>query len=465
MAVVGRVGKARDAGRSGGRVAVVGGGIAGLSAAWRLRDRVEVTVFEPGPVGGKLQTSELDGMTIDRGPDAFLTRTPEATGLLRELDLADTAISPAAGQTRLWRGGRLIPLPPGLVLGVPRELGPLCRTSALSVRAKLRAGLDLVLPATPMAEDLSVGDMVARRFGQAVADHLVEPLVGSIHAAGLSEISATAVTPQLVAVARKHRSLLLGLRSLPQPRPAPGGSPAPIFTAPAGGSAELVTLLVQRLSTSGVAWQSRAVGSVRPLGAGVEVDGERFDAVVLATPAATSARLLGPFAPLGLSSIEATTVVLVSIVYPDDDRLPRGVNGILADRQDRRLMTACSFFTNKWPSRARPGRAVVRLSTGWSGDQRAMDLEDAALVDRLNGELEQALGTSLSPGAYQVNRWPAAFPLYRPGHLTMVQRMEEELAATTPLIRLAGASYRGSGVPACIGSGQRAADEVAALLA
>lgn len=438
------------------RVAVVGGGIAGLAAAWELRDRAEVTIFEPDRIGGRLQTGTLAGQPTDLGADAFLTRVPDAVALCEELGLAGELIAPAPGRTLLWWRQRLRPLPDGLVLGVPRRLGPLWRSGLLSPLGVARAGLDLVLPRRPLPEDMSVWDLVAARFGPQVASRLVDPLLGSIHAGPTDDLSAAATAPQLLAAARRSRSLLLGLRA--------SGAPAtgqPLFLTPAGGIEVLVDRLAAALRAAGVTVSGARIDAVHPGRGRVDLDpvGERFDAVVLAVPAAAAARLLGPSAPAGLAAVTATSVTLVSMAWsPADLPVPDGVNGVLVSRDEGRLMTACSFASHKWPQRPTPGRVVVRVSTGWSGDDRPDRLSDEELVERLSVELAEAVGGSVRarPGEWQVNRWPGSFPRYRPGHLERVTAMEDELAAAAPAVALAGSSYRGAGIPACIASGRRA---------
>jgi protoporphyrinogen/coproporphyrinogen III oxidase len=438
------------------RVAVVGGGIAGLAAAWELRDRAEVTVFEPDQLGGRLRTAPFAGQPTDLGADAFLTRVPDAVALCEELGLTGQLIAPAPGRTLLWWRHRLRPLPDGLVLGVPRRLGPLVRSGLLSPLGVARAGLDLVLPRQDWPGDVAVWDLVAARFGREVASRLVDPLLGSIHAARTEDLSAAATAPQLLAAARKSRSLLLGLRA--------GGAAAtgqPLFLTPQGGIGVLVDRLAGALLAAGVTVVGARIDGVRPTRGSVALAplDAPFDAVVLAVPAATAARLLGHVAPRGLSAVAATSVTLVSMAWaPADLPAPDGVNGVLVSREEGRLMTACSFASHKWPQRPTPGRVVVRVSTGWSGDDRSDHLGDEDLVDRLSAEVAEAVGARAGarPLEWRVNRWPESFPQYGPGHLDRMAAVEDELASSAPNVVLAGSSYRGAGIPACIGSGRRA---------
>lgn len=440
------------------RVAVVGAGIAGLAAAWHLSDRAEVSIFDPAGPGGKLVTPPFGSGAIDAGPDAFLVRVPEALDLCREMGIDDTLVHPDPGRTLLWTDAGPRPLPEGLVLGAPTRLGPVLRSRLLTVGGIARAAMDLAKPRSRFDEDLSTRDLIRTRFGDEVADRLVDPLVGAIHAGTTARLSAEATVPQLLAVARRHRSLLLGLRSVASPSPK-----APIFATPAAGLQSLVAALVHRLDERGITWQPQQVSGVRRHPSGVAVGDELFDGVVLAVMAPTAAGLLGADAPPGLGHIRFASVALVTMSFPDADLAAvSGVNGLLVPRSRGSLMTACSFGSNKWPQWRTPGTGIVRISTGHDQDRRAFDLDDATLVDRLVSELGEALGRPASPVRARVTRWPSSFPQYDVGHVRWVDAIDAHLGRALPLVALAGCSYRGAGIPACIASGRRAADRLLA---
>lgn len=440
---------------------MVGGGISGLAAAWHLRDRAEVTVFEPGRFGGCISTTSLDGVTVEEGPDAFLTRVPEAVELCRELGIDAGLVAPATGRAALWWRGRLRPLPEGLVLGVPNRLAPVALSGILSPAGAVRAAMDLLLPATPPTKNDTVRDLVRRRFGTQVADRLVDPLVGGIHAGWTGELGAAETVPQLVEAARRSRSLLLGLRSTAAPAPL-GASP--VFLAPRDGLSSLVDALVQGLAGSAVSFVRSGVESVRDDGKSVKLEPhtESFDAAVVATPARVAARLLGGTAAGMLEAIPTASVALVSAVV-ESPEIPADLSGFLVPRGQGRALTACSFSSNKWPDRlASSGKrpAVVRLSAGRHGDAVALDMDDGRLVARLVDELGQALGRPVVAGEARVSRWPGSFPQYLAGHASLVTAIEAALRVEHPGVALAGASYRGSGIPACIASGRAAAEVV-----
>jgi oxygen-dependent protoporphyrinogen oxidase len=296
------------------RLAVVGGGIAGLAAAWEARHRAAVTVFEPGPIGGKLRTAPFEGRLVDCSADAFLTRVPDALALAREVGLGDDLVAPAAGQALVWRAGAAHRLPADLVLGAPKRLAPLVGSGLLGPLGVARAGLDLILPATEWPDDVSVHELIRRRFGDQVASRLVDPLIGSIHAGRTDELSAAATAPQLLAAARRARSLMLALRHPPASGQA--GEGGPVFLAPRRGMQAIADRLAQRLGEAEVTFVDAAVTSLRALPSGqvgLEASGAgaAFDGVVVATPAATAAGLLGDSSPPDLAAITTAYVALV----------------------------------------------------------------------------------------------------------------------------------------------------------
>lgn len=440
-------------------VAVVGGGISGLAAAWELRDRAELTVFEPERLGGRILTEPFEGRPVDCGPDAFLTRAPGATELCAQLGI-DDLVAPAAGYALIWWRGRLEPIPEGTVLGAPTRIRPLLRSRLVSPLGVLRAAADLVLPARVPTGDVSVRQLLAGRYGTEVADRLVDPLIGSIHAGRSDQLSAEATVPQLFTAAARSRSLIRALAPTAVRSSATAGEgTAPIFLAPRSGMQQLVDVLAARLRDGGVKFEAERVDSLRGLGGeGVELAGRRFDACVLAVGAGEAARMMGPAAPPSLGSVPTASVAVVTMGYPRLE-LPDGVSGLLVPRQEGHLMTACSFASQKWPHWSGPDRTLMRISAGRFGDDRIDRMDDEALAGQLAGELARALGNpaAASPEHWRVNRWPGAFPQYVVGHVRLVEKVEEYLRREMPQVALCGSSYRGVGIPACIAAARAAA--------
>jgi len=466
---------------SSGPVVVVGGGIAGLSAAWEAVQREpgrQVVVLEAGDrLGGKILTTDVAGRPVDAGPDAFLARVPWALDLCRELGLDGELVSPSAGTA--WvatpRGPRRVP--EGLVLGVPARVGPMVRSGVLSPRGLLRAGLEPLLPRRPAPTGTgdSVGRTVRRRFGREVHELLVDPLVGSINAGDTDELSLTASVPQLADAAGRSRSLLLGLRA--QQRAATGaagnGRPAPVFLTHPRGLGHVVEVLVGRLRDAGVDLRpSCGAAALRPTPGGgwvVDTPGgpQPADAVVLAVPAPAAAGLLVPVsfeAAAALRAIPYASVAIVTLALPEGAlRRPLEGSGLLVPkhRGPSRAVTAVSFGSTKWAHWARPGEVLLRVSVGRTGEEAVVELDDPDLLAAVRHDLEELLGLDGEAQAVRISRWPSSFPQYLPGHLARVAAVERALAADAPGVAVAGAAYRGLGIPACIRQGREAA---AALL-
>lgn len=450
-------------------VVVVGGGITGLTAAWRVqqaRPDARLHVLEASDRwGGKIRAAEVGGVTVDVGPDSFLARVPWARQLCLDLGLADELVAPATGRAYIWVRGRLRPLPDGLVLGVPAGIAPLLRSGLLSPLGIARAGLDVLLPRRSRADDPSVADVVGGRLGREVVERLVEPLLGGIHAGRADRLSLRSVAPQIADVADRHRSLILGLRA--QRRSAPPPSADPVFLSLTGGLHRLPEHLRARLADGGATLTTgTTVERLESLaGGGWRVScstGQPIhaDAVVVAVPAHAATRLLAEVVPTaadGLRPVHHASVAVVTLSYPAGalDRKPDG-SGFLVPRVEGRLMTACTFLDAKWPALVLPGRVLVRCSAGRLGDDRALQLDDDELATRLHGELTEAVGASARPLDVHVARWTDGFPQYEPGHAARVARIEAAVA-TRPGLVLAGAPYRGLGIAACVRDGNDAA--------
>ena len=463
------------------RVVIVGGGITGLTAAYRLAQRssgTHITLVEADDrLGGKIRSTTFAGIEgIDEGADAFLTRVPYAIALAKDLGLEDELTSPASGKAFVWWNG-LHPIPEGLMLGVPTDLAKLARTKLLTWPGKLRAALEPALPATGVGAD-SVGRLIRKRFGRQVHERLVDPLVGSIYAADTDHFSLTGV-PQIFDLASKHRSLLLGARRIRAAAPPATG---PVFATPRAGMGALTDALTIALVQHSVEVRTgttvtgieRATGGWR-----VHVSGTTgptsidADAVLLATPARTTAPLLTdicPAAATALARFQHAGVVMVTVAIPAADwpEALSGYSGYLVPKPVQRWVTAVSFGSSKWshwhPVDEDGGHQVLlRVSLGRDGHDLTDQPADALLEAALR-EVGEHLGITLHPVAQRVTKWPMAFPQYRPGHADRVATVERDLAAEAPGVLVAGASYRGIGIPACVQQGEVAAETLAEIL-
>jgi oxygen-dependent protoporphyrinogen oxidase len=448
-----------------GRVLVVGGGIAGLSAAVDLVDDASLTVelWEASDrLGGKIASSRFAGLDhIDEGADAFLTRIPHAVEFADRLGVTDLT-APTAATAAVWHNG-LHTIPNGVLLGIPASILPFITTGLLSWTGKLRAALEPFLP--PTDPDDSIGRLVRARFGDQVHERLVDALVGSIYATDTDRSSLAAV-PQLAALAATHRSLLLGARAARRSIATAAG--APIFGAPRAGMASLVDAAGRYIADrGGTVTTSRSVISIEPGLSGWSVDGEAFDAVILATPGQAAAPLLTHVAPPAariLGGFEHADIVMVRLGIPAPtwpDRL-RNTSGYLVPKPDQRYVTAASFGSQKWDHwRTADGTQILRVSLGRDG-LPVNHLDDDEIIAATLSEVGRHLEFDLQPTEISITRWPDAFPQYRPHHHQRVDALE---AALPPTVTLAGASYRGIGIPACVADGQRAARRIKQAIA
>jgi oxygen-dependent protoporphyrinogen oxidase len=454
-------------------VTVVGGGITGLAAAHELVGAgASVTVLEADDrLGGKILTTDLAGRPVDCGPDMFLARVPWGIQLVRELGLGDELVQPTTGAAWVWARGRARRLPEGMVLGVPTSVTAVARSGILGPGAVMRAGLDLVRPRyryragqglghpgptvawTQDPDDIAVGAIVRHRFGRTVNERLVDPLLGGINAGQTDRLSLAASAPQLVDVFTSSRSLLMGLRA--QRRAHPPDPSAPVFHSLAGGMQRLIDALVARLRAAGV-----------ELRTGAPVDALPEGPVVLAVPAHAAARLVPEEIAPSFTRIAHASVVVVAIDLPSDAiGHPLDGSGLLVPRPEGRLATAITMASTKWPALARPGVTTLRVSAGRIGDDRAIELGDDELLATIQRELHDLLGVTADPVAVRINRWPRSFPQYEPGHLGRVAHLERLVAEWRPDVALAGAAYRGVGIPACIRQGREAAQRLLAAAA
>jgi len=449
---------------------VVGGGIAGLAAAHALgrEPALDVTVLEASPqIGGKLRLAEVGGVTVDVGAEAMLNRRPEAIGLARDVGLADDLVHPATTSARLWNRNRLVPMPRTL-MGVPTDLASL--DQVVSRKGVARAAMDAVLPATVLGDrDTSVGALVEERFGKEVVDRLVEPLLGGVYAGHAREISARAAVPQVVALLDRDRSMSRAAAAV-MSSPA---SDAPVFAGIRGG----IGRLPQAVATaSGAAVRTDAtvrdvvrrsdggwrlvVGSTR------EPELVEADAVVLATPARPTARLLSDVAPdaaLELARIEYASMAIVTMAFHDHDLPEVGGSGFLAPPVDGHAVKAATFSFAKWDwvRAAGDGLLLLRCSIGRHREEAVLQVPDEELVDLAVGDLRDAIGLSVRPVDAHVQRWGGGLPQYAVGHLERVATVRGALA-DIPGLAVCGAAYDGLGIPACIASANLAVAKVLA---
>ncbi|HWG21343.1 MAG TPA: protoporphyrinogen oxidase [Terracidiphilus sp.] len=488
------------------RTAIIGGGIAGLAAAYELEKAraehpsIQYTLFEARDrLGGSLASQVVDGTVLERGPDSFLTEKPAAAELCRELGLGADLLPSNDADRKTWIvvGNRLVTLPDGLMFLVPTKLVPTALSPLFSLGTKIRMGLELLHPPRPSEKDESVAALVERHFGREAVERLADPLLSGIYGGDAAQLSARTVLPRLVEMEVEYGSLTRGMlaahkkfkaamaaRAHAAGSGAPGtesgrlkpmgggaGGPRGIFTTLRGGLQQLVDALAARLDPLAVRLSTTASALERDAnGWRLTAAGETeiYDSVIVATPAwAAGALLATADAELAqeLEAIPYSSSITVNMVFDEAQlgRLPDGF-GFLVPASSGRAMLACTFAHRKFLGRTAPGKAVLRAFLGGMRHEALMAEPDNVLLATVRRELSEILGTRvigphIEPQVTQVNRWRRAMAQYAVGHQERMQRINERVAMLHG-IKLAGNAYDGIGIPDCIRLGRKAAKEL-----
>jgi len=466
------------------RVAIVGGGIAGLATAYYLlqgqarRAGLPLTysLIESEPAfGGKIVTDTQDGFVVEGGPDSFITQKPAALRLCRELGLEERLLGTNDAQRKVFvlDGGRLRPLPDGVMLVVPTRFAPFALSPLISVPGKLRMGLDLFIPPRREDGDESLADFIRRRLGREALDKIAEPLMAGIHVADPERLSLEATFPRFIQLEQKYGSLIKGMLAQKARRAegshngAGGGGHKPsLFMTLGGGLRELVETLVSRLDGELVPGTSVTELARAEDGYRLRLSDGRLlaaDAVVLATPSYAAADLLEPMharlaAELRATRYVSTATVSLGFRRAEFEHPLDGFGFVVSAREKSRLM-ACTWTSTKFNQRVPDEHVLLRAFVGGPRNQDLVDLPDEELLRLVRDELRGVMGVRAEPVMARLYRWPGANPQYDVGHLERVDRLED-LAANLPGLYLTGSAYRGVGLPDCIQQGQNTAETV-----
>ena len=467
------------------RIAIVGGGIAGLSAAWALEkarragQEIDYALYEAGErLGGVIASETIEGCVVEGGPDSFLTEKPAAAQLCRELGIADQLLpsNDAERKTYIVVKNRLVPLPDGLMFMVPTKLLPTAFTRLFSWPTKIRMAREYLFPPKPAVEDESVADMTRRHFGQETVDRLVSPLLSGVYGGDATQLSVRAVLPRMVQMEEKHRSLTRGMLAARKKTPSGGaktGRPPALFTTLRDGMSQMARGIGAQLQPGAVHLGTAVDAVGRVDGSGGESMGgwtvaasfgeDRFDAVILALPAWASADVLRlidrPLAD-ALSGVAYSSSITVTLGYDRVDlaKLPNGF-GFLVPATEKRKMLACTFVHAKFAGRVPADKGLLRCFLGGAGNDSLIDESDARLTRAVLEELDEILGLNADPKFVRIHRSRRAMAQYGVGHLERLRLIRDRVAAL-PGLALAGNAYQGIGVPDCIRTGQEAAETV-----
>lgn len=462
------------------RIAIIGGGISGLSAAYTLAEKrqsgtpVEYILFESSArLGGVLLTERIDGCLVEAGPDSFLTEKPWAADLCRKIGLDDQLIgsNDSDRKTYILTNGKLVVMPDGLMFMVPTKIMPTVLSPLFSLRTKIRMAAEWFHPPRQSSEDETVAALVERHYGSEMVELLADPLLCGIYGGNASELSVRAVLPRFADMESKHgslsRAMLAARKKIGTAESAP---PQPLFTSLKQGMQQMVNALVARLDAHSLNTSAPVQSVIRQdngwtVCAGYQTD--HFDAVILATPAHSAADLLQSTdenLARDLGEIDYGSSVTVTLGYDENVRraLPPGF-GFLVPRSAACRILAATFVHNKFPQRAPEDRSLIRCFLGGARDQAILQSSGAEILQIVRQELRQIIGAALDaePLFARVYKWQSAMPQYSVGHLERLQRIESRRQKLHGLA-LAGNGYSGIGVPDCVRSGAEAAGKILA---
>ena len=465
------------------RMAIIGGGISGLAAAYEVEERqragskVDYVLYESSSrLGGVLRTEHVDGCVMEAGPDSFVTEKPWASDLCRLVGMGDQLVGSNDGdrKTYILTHGRLVEMPDGLMFMVPTKILPSGLSPLFSLKTKLRMTRELFHPPRAVNHDESVADFVERHYGREMVDRLANPLLSGIYGGESANLSVRAVLPRFAEMEHTHGSLGRAmLRARKKTSSSPRQSPPPLFTSLKNGMQSLAERIVSRLNPKSLETNT-TVTAVQPCSAGwTVVKGPQsacFDAVLIALPAPAAASVIGDASldlAAELGAIQYGSSITVGLGYDRNVRqsLPPGF-GFLVPRSEGKRLLAATFVHNKFPQRAPEDRALLRCFFAGTNADQVWDLSENQIIDVVRQELGEVLGPQIrglrrEPRFARVYKWKSAMAQYGVGHLERLERIES-LRLQLPRLALAGNGYRGIGVPDCVRSGREAVKQLLA---
>ncbi|ENH95587.1 protoporphyrinogen oxidase [Gracilibacillus halophilus YIM-C55.5] len=457
------------------KITVIGGGIAGLTAAYYLQTNIrdesspyQVELYEASNrIGGKIQTEKRNGFTIERGPDSFLIRKKSAERLAREVGLGDKLVKNGTGKSYILVGDTLHSMPQGSHMGIPTQLRPFLSSSLFSWSGKFRALTDFVRPKGEAISDQSVGQFFRRRLGDDVLENVIEPLLSGIYAGDIDELSLMATFPHFYQLEQDYGSLIKGIQKTTANKgQQTSGKKRSMFYSIEGGLSRLVEAIEEQLHP-GTVQTEMPVTAIEKAGNQYKLtfeDGSETvtDAVIVTTPFPVLKRMFTEDEAIqSLDDMHATSVANVALAY-DQSAIKQDIDGtgfVVSRNSDYRI-TACTWTHKKWPETVAPeGKALLRCYVGKPGDEDVVHLSDEELKRIVLHDLNKVMDIEGDPLFSVVTRWHDAMPQYRVGHKQMVDTLEDHLRTVFPGVFVAGNSYRGIGLPDCIDQAERAVQQ------
>lgn len=454
------------------RVVVIGGGITGLTAAYRLqqnaKNHVTVQLIEASDrLGGKIQSVRRNGFTIERGPDSFLARKESATRLARDVGLENELTPNGTGQSYILVNNKLHLMPSGSYMGIPTRIRPFLFSGLFSPLGKARAATDLIKASKPIEEDQSLGLFFRRRLGNQVVENLIEPLLSGIYAGSIDELSLQATFPHFYDLEQEHGSLIKGLRKTTSMKKRKKGEKKPsMFRTLRGGLETLVDAIESKLEEGTVLKQTKVDHIERKqnhyhimLSDGTIMEA---DAIIMAVPHFATQRMLSQYEFLEpFKETNATSVANVAMAF-DESAIKKDIDGtgfVVSRNSDFRI-TACTWTHKKWPHSTPEGKVLLRCYVGKPTDQEVVDYSDDEIVEIALKDLNRTMNITEKPEFSIVTRWRDSMPQYKVGHKDRLNEIEEQMKTELPGVYLAGGSYRGIGLPDCIDQGEASVEKV-----
>ncbi|OIK10106.1 protoporphyrinogen oxidase [Bacillus sp. MUM 116] len=459
------------------KVAIIGGGIAGLAAAFYLQKTIkekhlpiEVKLIEASHrLGGKMQTVVKDGFTIERGPDSFLARKTSIIRLAKEVGMDHQLVPNSTGKSYVLVNDELHSMPGGSIMGIPTEIGPFITTKLFSLPGKIRASADFILPKSPSGKDQSLGEFFRRRLGNEVVENLIEPLLSGIYAGDIDHLSLMSTFPQFYEVEQKYRSLILGMK-----KAAPSQPKKPVSTEKGKGGfltfktglQSFAEAIEAKLDPQSIL-KGHRVNKISKVKDRYEIDlnnGETLaaDCIVTATPHKVTQSMFSQykfFDPFKM--VPSTSVATVALAFPKE-AIIKDIDGtgFVVSRNSDYSITACTWTHKKWEHSTPKGKVLLRCYVGRAGDETIVELSDDHIIKIVLDDLKKIMDISMEPDFAVVSRWKNAMPQYTVGHKQRLVTIKNQLKEELPGVFLAGASYEGVGVPDCIDQGEAAVKDV-----
>lgn len=459
------------------KVAIIGGGAAGLTAAFYLQKKIreenlpiELKLIEASHhLGGKMQTVVRDGFTIERGPDSFLARKTSITRLAKEVGMDNQLVHNSTGKSYVLVDEKLYSMPGGSIMGIPTEIGPFITTGLFSLGGKLRAAADFLLPRSEKGKDQALGKFFRRRLGDEVVENLIEPLLSGIYAGDIDQLSLMSTFPQFYEVEQKYRSLIIGMKKAAPPKPKTpvnNEKKQGVFLTFKSGLQSFAEAIEAKLDPSMILKGHRVI-KISKVENEYEIylnNGESIlvDCVVAATPHKATQVMFSDYSFFDpFKIVPSTSVATVALAFPIE-AIKKDIDGtgFVVSRNSDYTITACTWTHKKWEHSTPQGKALLRCYVGRAGDETIVELSDDQIIKIVLEDLNKTMDITMDPEFSVVSRWKNAMPQYTVGHKQRIQTIKEHVKNELPGVFLAGASYEGIGVPDCIDQGEMAVQDV-----